>query len=131
MDVERCLDRNRGFEDGPELPVVEVFSIRMRVDDQSVQLQLRDGPFDFFCRSPGVLWSKAGERGKPCRMSSDGVGQLIVRIAGNIRCGIGIEHLDAWRGQRQHVNVHAGLVHERNPLGVEVKKPPQQGSVAW
>jgi len=50
VNVKRNVERFGGFEDVPELRIVEELALRVRVDDDALESQLADGAFGFDSR---------------------------------------------------------------------------------
>ena len=64
MNVNGNVERFGGFEDVPELRIVEELALRMRVDDDALESQLADGAFglDGQQKTDVQGWIAASER---------------------------------------------------------------------
>jgi hypothetical protein len=99
MDVERHVERRGGFQDRPIFRIVEVFAIRMRVDDEALQAELRHRAVEFRHRCCGRLHRHARESGIARRIGLDRVGEPVVRQPCQREAFVRIELLNARRGE--------------------------------
>ena len=126
MDVDAGVERLRRLEHRPEFLIVEIFVVRVRVDDESIELERLDRALHFFRGALGRLRRETGEAREALRMLFDHRGQLVVRQSGELRRGIRVKHLHAGRGKRQQVHVHSVLVHVPQALVFEIEQTRQQ-----
>ncbi len=124
----RNVERFGGFEDVPELRIVEELALRVRVDDDALESQLADGAFGFDSRALWILWGNGAERGKPRRIFPDGLRDLIVGAGGQPGGRIGIEDLNAGRGEREDLQIDPRAVHVGDPALTDVGKSLRQQS---
>jgi hypothetical protein len=111
MNVDGHVERFGRGEDLPEFFVVEVFALRVRVDDCAFQSQRAYAALELFGRRSRVLRRDGGEASVARRMCRDCRRELVV--AGACQCGSHsrVEDLHARRRQRQDLQVYPGRVH--------------------
>ncbi len=127
VQVDRHAERLAGLEDRPELLVVQVLAVRVRVEYHALEAQPAHATLDLFRSARGVLRRRGGEPGVAVRMTRDGGRELVVGVARD-RAGRGsIEHLDAGGGERQDLHVDAGFVHVPQPTFAQVLDPLDDG----
>ena len=120
MQVDRDVERLAGLEDRPELRVVEVLAVRVRVDDDALEAELAHAALDLLGGRRGILRCRGRQTGVALGIARDRGRELVVGI---VRDGVGrgrVEHLHARAGQRQDLHVDAGVVHVGEPPLAEV-----------
>ena len=120
VQVDGYVQRLRGLEDVPELRVVQVLAPRVRVDDHPVEAQRRACRARSPRRPVRGLRRDRGQAGEAAGVVRAGLGEPVVGQRGLRDGEVFAEHLDAGRGQRDDLAVHAGGVHVREPLFAEV-----------
>ena len=115
MDVDRYVQSLRGFEDGPELRIVEVFAARMRIDDRAFESQELDAAFQFLGRGCRVLRCDRCEARKSVRIPADRIHHEVVARSRERHCVRRIEDLNAGRSKRQDLLRDASLIHIPQP----------------
>jgi hypothetical protein len=78
VQIKRHIERFAGLEDGPELRVVQIFVMRVRVYQRALESQFGDRALDFLGGMLRILWRARGERRKAIRMFADRCRHLIV-----------------------------------------------------
>ena len=121
VDVDAPVKRLGGFEDRPELGIVEVFAVSVAVDHKAVEAELVDGTFHLLRRALRAVRREAGETGETGRILAAQLGQPVVGEHRQLVRSVGIEHLYARCGERHQVHVDAIFVHLAQPflLGIE------------
>ncbi len=100
VEVDAAIEGLGGLEDGKILGIVEVLAVGVRVQDETVELQDLDRTLHLLGRAVGRLRSKRREAGEARGMTADDRGQAVVGELGKSGARVGVEHLDAGRGQR-------------------------------
>ncbi len=111
MDVDAAVERFGGFEDRPELGIVEIFVVGVAVDHEAVQAELVDRALHLLGGALGAVRREAGEAGEARRIFLAESGEDVVGEDRQLHRGVGVEHLHAGRGEREQVHVDAQLVH--------------------
>ena len=127
VNVDRGIPSGRRFEDRPVFPVVQVFAVGVRVDNQPVELKLIHRAVDFLGRPPRDPGGRSSQGPRTAWMLLHHLRPVVVCQGRHAGCRIGIEHLHARRSERKEVHIHAGLIHNLNPLAFKIKQAPQQG----
>ncbi len=78
VNVDRHVERCGGREDVPELLVVEVLALRVRVDDGAFEAERPNAALELLRGRCGILWRDGREARVARRMSGDGRGELVV-----------------------------------------------------
>jgi len=74
-EVDRGVQRLRGFQDGPELLFVQVLVAGVGVDDDAVESEPADPAFDFSDRAGRHLRCDCGQTGVPVEMARNRFGE--------------------------------------------------------
>ncbi len=120
VQVDRDAELFRAFQDRPVEFVVEIAAAVVAVDDRAGKFLLADAPLQFLRRLVGRRRRQRGEAADAGRMPLHAVGEVVVGVARH-RDRIGGFHLlDAGRGERDHLHVDAGSVHQRDAPGADV-----------
>ena len=123
MQIDGRVQGLGGLEDRPELRVVQILALGVRVHDDALEPQLRHAALDLFGGVGRILRRDRGQAGEACRVPGDGGRQLIVRVHRQRGRRVGVEDLHARRGQRQQLQVDPGRVHVADPAGIQVGEP--------
>src|SRR5262249_3623051 len=107
-------------KDVPELGIVKILALGMRVDDRALQPELSNSAFQFRRGSAWILGRYSRQAGVAIGASRDGCSQLVVRVARKPNGLIGVENLHARRRQRQDLKVDARGVHVRDAARAEI-----------
>ena len=126
MDIDAGVEPFGGLENGPVLGVIQILVVRVRVEDEAVQLQLADGALHFLDRPPGRLGREAREPREAGRMAADDFGEPVVGERCELAGRVGIEHLHPRGSQGQNLHVHPELVHLPQALALEVQQSFQE-----
>jgi hypothetical protein len=123
MDVQRNVEVLQRHPKRVELGLVEVMAQRVVVDERTAQAKA-DGPAEFLNCRRHVLKRQRRESRKPRGMLGNHLQQLVVCLArialGNLDVRL---HLDPRTGQREHLDIHAGTIHLREPVLGEIGEP--------
>ena len=111
MNVDRHVERCGGREDVPELLVVQVLALRVRVDDGAFEAQRPHAALELLGSRCGILWRDGGQPRVARGMSGDGRRELVVRCARERGARRRVEDLHAGRGDRQDLHVDPGRIH--------------------
>jgi hypothetical protein len=95
MNVNGDVQCFGGGEDVPEFFVVQVFALRVGVDDGSFEAQFVHAALEFLCGCGGVLRGDGGQAGEACGVAGDGFGELVVEGFSEADRRVGVEDLDA------------------------------------
>ena len=85
VHVDRHVERLGRIEDRPELRIVEVFAVRVRVDDHAVEAELRTPRSISLAALPGVLRRDRRHAREARGVAAHRVGQLVVGHASEAR----------------------------------------------
>ena len=123
MDVQRGAERRSGFEDRPVVGVVEIAFAGAAEDQGTVEAELGDRALKLL---RGCGRCREGERGEalePIRVGVHQRGDTVVRV--DLQAG-GLPRrktVEARRGEREHLDVEACLVHRRDPALSDFAQP--------
>ena len=120
MQIDRYIKRLRRRENIPEFRIVEIFAVRVRIDDRALQAKLADCALEFLRRSARILRRNRGEPGVAVRMLPNRFGQLIVRGNRERRRSMPVENLHAGIRQRKDLPGNTSRVHIAQPLFAKV-----------
>jgi hypothetical protein len=123
VQVQRHVERLAGLEDRPALGVVHVETLRVRIDDHTLQAERLDGALDLARRGLGRVRRHRGQRSEAARMLAHRCGHLVVAGDRQLHRGVGVEQLHARAGERQDREIDAGGVHVGQAAAVEILQP--------
>ena len=78
MDVNGDAQRLGGFENGPKLRVIQVFALRVRIDDGALEPERLHAALQLAGRFRRILGRNGSESGESPGMAANGLGQLVV-----------------------------------------------------
>jgi hypothetical protein len=119
VQVDRGVECFGCFQDGPELLVVQVLAVGVRVDDHTLEAEAR-AAFDLLGRRGRVLRCDGGQAGEAVRMAPAGFREPVVGQRGHGHRPVGGEHLRAGCGQGDDLPVDARGVHVGEAVLAEV-----------
>src|ERR1700729_787123 len=76
VQVDRGVERLGRLEDGPELRIVQVLVVSVRVNDYAVEAEAPGAALDLRDRARGILRRDRGEAGEPAGVPAARLGQL-------------------------------------------------------
>ena len=127
VQVDGGVQGLRGLEYGPELRVVQVLALGVRVDDDALEAELVLAPLDLLGRAPGILRRDRRETSESARVLPAGLRELVVGQGGHGDPSVPVEDLDAGAGQRDDLPVDACRVHVGDPPFAQVLKAGEDG----
>ena len=87
MNVDGDVERFGGRKNLPELRVVEILAMRMRIDDGALQAERAHAALELGCRSRGVLRCNRSKAREARGIRSDRRRELVVRCTRERRTG--------------------------------------------
>src|SRR5581483_8667066 len=111
VDVDGHVQRLCRGEDVPELRVIQILVVRVRVDHGAFEAKFRDGPLQFLRGFLRILWGDRGDAGEARGMFPDGLGELVVAGFGERDRGGFVENLYAGAGEGKDVHVQPTGIH--------------------
>ena len=99
MDVDRHVQGLGGFKDRPIFLVVQIFVVRVGIDDHAVELQLVLGALDLLGGRGRVLRGNCRKACEATGIARDHFGQLVIGAAGHADRDIRCQQLHAGGGQ--------------------------------
>jgi hypothetical protein len=92
----------------------------MAVNEGSFETVMTNRSFQFGGSGQGVCRGQCGKSPKTSRMVPQGIGEVIIRFAGEGRRFSGFQLLYTWGSKRQYLHVDVSRIHFRNPLVAKV-----------
>jgi len=123
VQVDGRVQGLRGLKDGPELRVIQVLAVSVRVDDDADQAEFARAALDLLGGGRRILGRDRGQPAEPIRVPAAGLGQLVVGERGHGYGPVPVQDLGARAGQRDHLPADAGGVHVRDPPFAEIGQP--------
>src|SRR6185312_12308806 len=111
VQINRYPESFRGFEDLPELRIIEVFVTCVRIDDRALQTQLAHSTRQLTRGRGRLLRCDGCKASQALRVLPNGFRQLIVAGASKCRRRRAIENLYTRAAQGQDLQVHSAAIH--------------------
>ena len=123
MDVDRGAERGGGLEDRPVVGVVEVALAGSAEEQRAVQAERDDRALELLCGRRGRRGCERREALEPVRMGVHELGDAVVCLDLQMRGLGGRKVVQTGRGERDHLNIQARLVHRRDPALPDLAEP--------
>ena len=122
MEIDRNSKMSGGLKDREEARIVKKKTIGGAIEESAVKSKACDTALQLSRRRGGRLQGQRGKSAKTGGMGTHRLGEFIVDIVGQRTRRIRIERIEAHRGEREHLEIDAGLIHVGNPSSAEVEE---------
>jgi hypothetical protein len=122
MQINRHVQVSRCFEERQEGSIVKKKAFGRAVDKSARKTQPGDAAIEFSSGRVCIFQGDHGKAGETIWVGAHRVRQFIIHVMGQCRGRRHIERIEAHGGERENLQIDAGLVHVRDAAAAKVEQ---------